>query len=50
MVCWFVILQAAVYGQDSWSREEVSSEVREREEDGGVTKRQSHVRRVKSEF
>lgn len=37
LVCWFLIPPAAVYGQDSWSREEISSEVREekREEGGG---------------
>ncbi len=36
LVCWFVIPQAAVYGQDSWSREEISSEVgEEKREEGG---------------
>lgn len=36
LVCWFVIAHVAVYGQNSWSGEAISSEVREEKwEEGG---------------
>lgn len=39
LVCWFVVWKTAVYGQDFWSWEEISSEVREGKKGGGVSSR-----------
>lgn len=54
LVCRFVVWRTAVYGQDFWSWEEISSEVREgkkkRRRRRGVLQRQSHVRRAKCDF